>query len=102
MALQEFEDDVRRVLGQLLTRGTVITYGEVALEAGYPGAAPRAVGSLLVPRRQSGPSLVAGGDQHRPAGARPRARAGGPPPAAEGVRVADGRVVMWARSVDAK
>lgn len=29
-----------------LPRGTVSTYGEIALEAGYPGAA-RAVGTLL-------------------------------------------------------
>jgi methylated-DNA-protein-cysteine methyltransferase-like protein len=41
----KFEDAVRAVLGEL-RRGEVVTYGEVALEAGYPGAA-RAVGSLL-------------------------------------------------------
>ena len=45
MAPPEFEDDVRRVLGRL-GRGTVMTYGEVALEAGHAGAA-RAVGALL-------------------------------------------------------
>lgn len=40
-----FEDSVRRVL--IGTRpGEVLTYGEVAAEAGYPGAA-RAVGNYL-------------------------------------------------------
>ena len=42
---ESFEDAVRRViLG--LQRGDVMTYGEVAEEAGYPGAA-RAVGNVL-------------------------------------------------------
>ena len=40
-----FEDDVARVL-ERLGPGDVVTYGEVADEAGYPGAA-RAVGTLL-------------------------------------------------------
>ena len=40
-----FESDVAAVLDQL-GEGEVVTYGEVAAEAGYPGAA-RAVGSLL-------------------------------------------------------
>lgn len=40
-----FEDAVRDVVATI-EPGTVLTYGEVALEAGYPGAA-RAVGSLL-------------------------------------------------------
>ena len=40
-----FESDVVAVLEQL-DEGDVVTYGEVAAEAGYPGAA-RAVGSLL-------------------------------------------------------
>jgi methylated-DNA-protein-cysteine methyltransferase-like protein len=41
----DFEVAVRRVLGR--TRpGDVVTYGEAAAEAGYPGAA-RAVGNLL-------------------------------------------------------
>jgi methylated-DNA-protein-cysteine methyltransferase-like protein len=40
-----FEDDVARVLRRLRP-GEVVTYGEVAAEAGHPGAA-RAVGSFL-------------------------------------------------------
>ena len=40
-----FEDDVLTVLHQLRP-GDVVTYGEVAEEAGYPGAA-RAVGNVL-------------------------------------------------------
>ncbi|MFQ5968524.1 MAG: MGMT family protein [Acidimicrobiia bacterium] len=40
-----FEDDVLRVL-RSLAPGEVVTYGEVASEAGHPGAA-RAVGNLL-------------------------------------------------------
>jgi methylated-DNA-protein-cysteine methyltransferase-like protein len=41
----EFEAAVRRVL-EALPPGRVMSYGEVAAEAGYPGAA-RAVGNLL-------------------------------------------------------
>lgn len=40
-----FEDDVLAVL-RALVPGEVVTYGEVAEEAGHPGAA-RAVGNLL-------------------------------------------------------
>lgn len=40
-----FEDSVAAVI-MSVPRGTVVTYGEVAEEAGYPGAA-RAVGNLL-------------------------------------------------------
>ena len=40
-----FDDDVRAVL-RALEPGDLVTYGEVAEEAGYPGAA-RAVGNLL-------------------------------------------------------
>ncbi|HEY5578740.1 MAG TPA: MGMT family protein [Acidimicrobiia bacterium] len=40
-----FEEDVRRVL-ERLGPGEVVTYGEVAYEAGHPGAA-RAVGNIL-------------------------------------------------------
>jgi len=46
----EFELAVHRVL-LALKPGDIITYGEVAAEAGYPGAA-RAVGSFL--RKSSG------------------------------------------------
>ena len=40
-----FEDDVLEVIRRL-EPGDVVTYGEVAAEAGHPGAA-RAVGTLL-------------------------------------------------------
>jgi alkylated DNA nucleotide flippase Atl1 len=40
-----FEDAVTAVI-TAISEGEVMTYGEVAVEAGYPGAA-RAVGSLL-------------------------------------------------------
>jgi methylated-DNA-protein-cysteine methyltransferase-like protein len=40
-----FEEDVLTVLGSLRA-GEVVSYGEVAEQAGHPGAA-RAVGSLL-------------------------------------------------------
>lgn len=40
-----FEDDVHRML-ERLGPGEVVTYGEVASEAGHPGAA-RAVGNVL-------------------------------------------------------
>ena len=94
MAPQEFEDDVRRVLGQL-DAGTVMTYGEVALEAGHPGAA-RAVGSFLSRGSPDLPwwrvvtsdgRLVPGHEREQADRLR-----------SEGVRVADGRVVMSARS----
>lgn len=41
----DFETAVRNVLGSLKP-GDVVTYGEVATEAGFPGAA-RAVGNIL-------------------------------------------------------
>lgn len=43
--MTEFERDVRAVIAALLP-GEVVTYGEVAEEAGHPGAA-RAVGNIL-------------------------------------------------------
>jgi len=43
--VSEFEAKVRTVL-RALPAGTVVTYGEVAEEAGHPGAA-RAVGNVL-------------------------------------------------------
>lgn len=43
--MARFEDSVVAVL-MGLDRGDVVTYGEVATEAGFPGAA-RAVGNLL-------------------------------------------------------
>ena len=43
--MTEFEDAVTGVISSL-EPGDVVTYGEVAAEAGFPGAA-RAVGTLL-------------------------------------------------------
>ncbi len=43
--MTEFEAAVTRVISSL-EAGDVVTYGEVAAEAGYPGAA-RAVGTML-------------------------------------------------------
>lgn len=43
--MTSFEEEVARVLGRLRP-GEVVTYGEVAAEAGRPGAA-RAVGRVL-------------------------------------------------------
>jgi len=50
--LTDFEDSVVEVISNL-EPGDIVTYGEVAAEAGYPGAA-RAVGTLL---RTSGGDL---------------------------------------------
>lgn len=50
--MTDFEDAVVAVISSLKP-GDVVTYGEVAAEAGYPGAA-RAVGTLL---RTSGGDL---------------------------------------------
>jgi methylated-DNA-protein-cysteine methyltransferase-like protein len=89
-----FEDAVEEVL-RAIPRGEVMTYGEVAAEAGYPGAA-RAVGTLL---SRSGGALpwwrvVAANGRlvpgHEPEHAK-RLRA-------EGVKVLDGRRVRMARS----
>jgi len=44
---RDFETEVRRVI-EALGSGEVMTYGEVASEAGFPGAA-RAVGGILRP-----------------------------------------------------
>lgn len=98
MAPQEFEDDVRRVL-RGLTPGTVMTYGEVALEAGYPGAA-RAVGTFLSRGGGGLPwwrvvnstgRLVPGHEREHAELLR-----------SEGVRLANGRVVMSARIQEQK
>lgn len=96
MATHEFEADVRRVL-ERLTSGTVMTYGEVALEAGYPRAA-RAVGTFLGRGATGLPwwrvvtstgRLVPGHEREQAQRLR-----------SEGVRMANGRVAMRARSGD--
>jgi methylated-DNA-protein-cysteine methyltransferase-like protein len=87
-----FEDAVLEVLRRL-EPGEVVTYGEVAAEAGHPGAA-RAVGSLL---RRSGEDLPwwrvvgAGGRLVSPDPAR-QARL----LADEGILVVDRRVQLYA------
>lgn len=87
-----FEEDIRRVLANI-PRGTVMTYGEVAVEAGRP-AASRAVGNLLA--RAGGDlswwrvvnsqgRLVPGNESEQAQRLR-----------AEGVEIANGRVTMRA------
>ncbi len=88
-AWTQFERDIASVL-DALGPGDVVTYGEIAAEAGHPGAA-RAVGSLL--GRSDGASfpwwrvvtstgrLVPGGEQEQSRRLR-----------AEGVEVRAGRV----------
>jgi methylated-DNA-protein-cysteine methyltransferase-like protein len=88
MSKADFTDAVVDVL-ERLQRGEVIAYGEVAAEAGFPGAA-RAVGNLL--RRTPGlpwwrvvtssGRLVPGNEQEQAARLR-----------AEGVPIRRGRVV---------
>lgn len=98
MAAQEFEDDVRRVL-ERLPSGTVMTYGEVALEAGHPGAA-RAVGTFLARGTTGLPwwRVVTGTGRLVPGHEREHAQR----LRAEGVRMANGRVMLRARSGDRK
>jgi len=93
---QEFEDDVRRVLERLRS-GTVMTYGEVALEAGHAGAA-RAVGTFLARGATGLPwwRVVTSTGRLVPGHEREHARQ----LRSEGVHMANGRVVMRARSGD--
>jgi methylated-DNA-protein-cysteine methyltransferase-like protein len=90
VAAPEFEDDVRRVL-ERLPSGTVMTYGEVALEAGHPGAA-RAVGTFLARGANGLPwwRVVTSTGRLVPGHERDHAQR----LRAEGVRVANGRVAM--------
>ena len=84
----EFESRVVEVL-RALKPGEVVTYGEVAAEAGHPGAA-RAVGNVLARRDglpwwrvvTSSGRLVPGHEREQASRLR-----------AEGVRVRTGRVV---------
>ncbi len=84
-----FERDVAAVL-RALEPGDVVTYGEVAAEAGHPGAA-RAVGSLLR-RAESGDfpwwRVVTSTGRLLPGGEIEHARR----LEAEGVEIVDGRV----------
>lgn len=86
--MTEFEEAVMRVICSLET-GEVVTYGEVAAEAGFPGAA-RAVGNLL---RRTGEEVPwwrvvgAGGHLRSPDKERQASRL-----AEDGVLVVNGRV----------
>jgi alkylated DNA nucleotide flippase Atl1 len=95
MAADEFEDDVRRVVRRI-TPGTVMTYGEVALEAGHAGAA-RAVGTFLSRGGTDLPwwRVVTSTGRLVPGSEREHARL----LRSEKVSLANGRVVMRARSV---
>jgi methylated-DNA-protein-cysteine methyltransferase-like protein len=95
MASQDFEDDVRQVLSRLAP-GTVMTYGEVALEAGHAGAA-RAVGTLLSRGGTGLPwwRVVTSTGRLVPGHEREHARL----LRSEGVSVANGRVAMRPPSV---
>lgn len=93
MSRSSFTDDVLAVLHGL-EPGQVITYGEVALEAGHPGAA-RAVGNLLrdLPEVPWWRVVAASGRVFPGATAEASRRL-----AAEGVTVRDGRVARAPRS----
>jgi methylated-DNA-protein-cysteine methyltransferase-like protein len=83
-----FTSDVEAVV-RALRPGQVVTYGEVAAEAGYPGAA-RAVGTVL--RAGSGLPwwrVVAAGGRVNPNAVAEATRL----LRAEGVEVRDGRVI---------
>lgn len=86
--MTEFQSRVAEVL-QRLSPGDVVTYGEVAAEAGYPGAA-RAVGRLLAASHGEYPwwRVVAAGGRLVPGAEREQARR----LRAEGIRVAGFRV----------
>lgn len=90
MAVKSFEQAVAEVL-ESLGVGDVVTYGEVAAEAGYPGAA-RAVGRFLAQQGSGYPwwrvvtaqgRLVPGNESEHAARLRD-----------EGVTITDGRVPL--------
>lgn len=91
---RQFSDDVRHVL-ETLAVGTVLTYGDVAREAGYAGAA-RAVGNLLSHCSTGLPwwRVVTSTGRLVPGHEREQARL----LLLEGVLVANGRVVIFGRS----
>jgi methylated-DNA-protein-cysteine methyltransferase-like protein len=86
--MSRFEQAVVAVLGSLRP-GEVVTYGEVAAEAGYPGAA-RAVGRILATSTDDLPwwRVVTASGRLVPGHEAEHARR----LRAEGVRVADGHV----------
>lgn len=85
-----FEEAVAEVLGALAP-GEVVTYGEVAGEAGYPGAA-RAVGRFLADHGDEAPwwRVVTSTGRFVPHHEAEHARR----LRAEGVKVADDRVIL--------
>jgi methylated-DNA-protein-cysteine methyltransferase-like protein len=88
--MTEFEQRVAEVLLRLAP-GDVMTYGEVAAEAGHPGAA-RAVGRILATSPVDYPwwrVVAAGGRLHR-GGAKEQAKR----LRAEGVRIERGHVMV--------
>jgi methylated-DNA-protein-cysteine methyltransferase-like protein len=93
VAAANFEDDVRQVLKKI-PRGTVMTYGEVAEEAGHAGAA-RAVGNFLAHSVGRFPwwRIVTANGRLVPGNEREHATR----LEAEGVKVSGGRVVMSSR-----
>lgn len=87
--MSDFEEAVLHVIAELRP-GEVVTYGEVAAQAGFPGAA-RAVGSLLSRTGSEVPwwrVVGAGGQLRAPNPARQARLLAG-----EGVTVAGGRVM---------
>ena len=95
MAAEEFEDDVHRVISRL-EPGTVMTYGEVAIESGHPGAA-RAVGRFLSHGASGLPwwRVVTGTGRLVPGHEREHARL----LRSERVPLVNGRVAMRARAL---
>lgn len=88
-----FEDDVRRVL-KSIPRGSVMTYGEVAEESGHSGAS-RAVGNFLAHTSGRFPwwRVVTANGRLAPGNEVEHAKR----LKAEGVKLANGRVVMNSR-----
>lgn len=89
--MRSFEEAVLEVLRQL-EAGEVMTYGEVAAEAGFAGAA-RAVGTLLRTSVEDLPwwRVVGAGGRIRTAGVEDQSKL----LRAEGVRVVNGRVINF-------
>jgi methylated-DNA-protein-cysteine methyltransferase-like protein len=94
VAADEFEDDVHRVISRLKP-GMVMTYGEVAIESGHPGAA-RAVGRFLSQGAGGLPwwRVVTGTGRLVPGHEREHARL----LRSEGVALVNGRVAMRSRT----
>lgn len=92
--MRTFEEAVLAVLADL-PPGEVMTYGEVAEAAGWPGAA-RAVGNLLARSGEEVPwwRVVGAGGRIRS----PEAAVQANLLESEGLEVAAGRVLLWPRT----